>query len=41
MIETNLGEIDARIEKQLGVVEEMFQTEIAKAEPEGNLDQLS
>jgi len=41
MIETNLGEIDARIEKQLGVVEEMFRTEIAKAEPERNLDQLS
>jgi flagellar assembly protein FliH len=41
VIETNLGEIDARIEKQLRVVEEMFQTEIAKAQPEGNVDQLS
>jgi len=41
LIETNLGEIDARIENQLQVVEEMFQTEIAKSEPEGNSDQLS
>ena len=31
VIETNLGEIDARIEKQLQVVEEMFKTEIAKS----------
>ena len=41
LIETNLGEIDARIENQLQVVEEMFQTEIAKSEPEGSSDQLS
>ena len=41
VIETNLGEIDARIEKQLQVIEEMFRTEIAKSEPEGNTDQIS
>jgi flagellar assembly protein FliH len=38
VIETDMGEIDARIEKQLHVVEEMFQSEIAKSEPEGNID---
>jgi flagellar assembly protein FliH len=41
VIETNLGEIDARIEKQLHVVEEMFHTEIVKSEPEGDSDQIS
>ena len=41
VIETNLGELDARIENQLQVVEEMFQTEMAKTDPEGNSDQLS
>jgi flagellar assembly protein FliH len=31
VIETNLGEIDARIEKQFNVVEEMFQAEMDKS----------
>ena len=41
VIETNLGELDARIENQLQVVAEMFQTEMAKSEPEENSDQPS
>ena len=41
VIETNMGEIDARIEKQLHVVEEMFHSEISKSGPEDNSDQIS
>ena len=38
VIETNMGEIDARIEKQLHIVEEMFHSEISKSGPEDNTD---
>jgi flagellar biosynthesis/type III secretory pathway protein FliH len=37
VIETGLGEIDARIEKQFQVVEDKFRSEFAQSQPERNL----
>jgi len=38
VIETKLGEIDARIEKQFQIVEDKFRAEFARSEPEKKLD---
>jgi flagellar assembly protein FliH len=38
VIETKLGEIDARIEKQFQIVEDRFRDEFARSEPERNPD---
>lgn len=39
LIETNLGDIDARIEKQFQVVEDKFRAEFARSQPQNNPDQ--
>jgi flagellar assembly protein FliH len=41
VIETGLGEIDARIEKQFQVVEDKFRSEFAQSQPERNLEDNS
>ena len=41
VIETGLGEIDARIEKQFQVVEDKFRSEFAQSQPERNLEDKS
>jgi flagellar assembly protein FliH len=40
MIETDMGDIDARIEKQFQVVADKFQAELFKPEPKGNSSQI-
>jgi len=39
VIETRLGEIDARIEKQFQIVEDKFRSEFAQSQPETNPDE--
>ena len=39
LIETNLGEIDARIEKQFQVVEDKFRAEFARSQKQNNSDE--
>ena len=38
VIETSLGEIDARIEKQFQVIEDKFRSELAQSQPERNTE---
>ena len=38
VIETSLGEIDARIEKQFQVIEDKFRSELAQSQPDRNTE---